>query len=111
MSWWATVGCFHSTEVEHARLTKEERPRKRRTRVERVQILERFDTGNETPTDFCRTEGIGVASFSQWRRKLKDEPTPTLRFIEINPLPTTANQGWQFELALGDGVVLRLSCT
>ena len=88
---------------------KKNAPRKRRTRAEWMQITERFETSNMNPADFCRAEGIGVASFSQWRRKLKDEPTPTPRFVEIKQSPASTNQSWHVELVLGDGVVLRMS--
>ena len=88
---------------------KKNATRQRRTRAEWMQLIERFDAGNQDPTDFCRTEGIGIASFAQWRRKLKDEVTPNPRFVEIKQSPVITNHSWHVELVLGDDVVLRLS--
>jgi len=88
---------------------KKNASRQRRTRAEWIQIIERFDAGNQDPTEFCRAEGIGAVSFAQWRRKLRDDPAPTPRFVEFHQSPAITNHAWRIELALGDGVVLRLS--
>jgi len=63
---------------------------------------------------FCRARGLAVSSFCNWRRKLAasaavgdGEALPA--FIELAPqtrAPT--DEGWDVELELGVGVVLRL---
>jgi len=82
--------------------------RPRRSRAEWSQIIERFDAGNESLADFCRSEGIGVGSFYQWRNKLQTSLASAPRFIELAAPFASSPGGWQVELELGDGVVLRL---
>ena len=92
-------------------------PRRRRTRSEWAQILERFEASGKTPTDFCRAEKLGLANFLRWRKLFDDrahcrEAVPSNpRFIELEtPPPLPQPSRWRVELALGDGVVLRLNC-
>ncbi len=46
----------------------------------------RFDDAGTTITDFCRTEGYSVASFYQWRRRLRQAVSEPPGFIEVEVL-------------------------
>lgn len=97
-------------------------PQRRRLSPAQWQALfERFEAGNENVTAFCRRHGVSKSSFHRWRRKLAEPPpsTPPIEaeidepaFIEVGSLadgqagPVAA--AWDVELALGDGIVLRL---
>lgn len=82
--------------------------RPRRSRAEWAQIIERFDAGTDSVSAFCRSEGIGVGSFYQWRNTLQTSQAPAPRFIELEAPFASPPVQWQVELDLGDGVVLRL---
>lgn len=82
-------------------------------------LFDQFAAGNENVRAFCRRHGVSPSRFYYWRRKLTEPPTAaapspgaeasTPGFIEAGALteaPMTA--AWDIELALGDGVVLRL---
>jgi putative transposase len=60
---------------------------------------------------FCEQQGIGYASFCQWRKRLK-AAAPAATFIDLGALSASAprhGQGWHIVLSLGNGVELRLS--
>ena len=88
-------------------------PRRRRTPTEWAQILERFEASGQSPTDVCRAEKLGLANFFRWRkdlgRRALGRPASQPRFIELETPPLPQPPRWRVELALGNGVVLRLS--
>lgn len=60
---------------------------------------------------FCERRGLTYASFCGWKRRLGDEPVSEgdgAAFVEMAVAPAPPSSGWDVELALGDGVVLRL---
>lgn len=83
-------------------------------------LFDRFDAGDENVTAFCRRHGVCTSSFHRWRRKLAGTPAVpaetaaddnTSAFIEAGALTseqTPAAAAWDVELALGNGIVLRL---
>ena len=69
--------------------------------------------------DFCQSQNISIATFSNWKRKLRDASKHTgdsdgkvhKDWIEIPaefPQPDTTS-GWHMELELLGGIVLRMS--
>ena len=60
-----------------------------------------YEAGDQTRDMFCASHGISPSSLSYWRGKLREEPG----FIELAP---GQSSGWEIELVLGEGVVLRL---
>jgi hypothetical protein len=55
---------------------------------------------------FCEREGIGRSSFEKWRGRLASESSAPA-FVEVRPAVSPA-AGWDVELALPGGIVLRL---
>ncbi len=65
------------------------------------ELLADFDLHEGTKAEFCRHHGISPGSLSYWRGKCG-----TAGFVRIEA-PGLA-PGWDVELELGDGMVLRL---
>jgi putative transposase len=55
---------------------------------------------------FCEQRGVSYGTFCGWRRRLREEGSGA-RFVEV-ALEGAPLARWEVELALGDGVVLRL---
>jgi putative transposase len=84
--------------------------RRRRTHSEWQQLLEAQANSGLGPTAFCQANGVSLASFQQWKRKLADE-TPDesgTPWVELGTLAASSVSGWDIELQLGDGICLRL---
>ena len=73
----------------------------RRGAEEWRELLADFDLHEGTKAEFCRHRGISPGSLSYWRGKCG-----TAGFVRIEA-PALA-PGWDVELELGDGMVLRL---
>ena len=69
--------------------------------------------------DYCQSRKISLATFSNWKRKLKNkavispqhcEPTPDQDWIELPPdlSDRPVNSTWHMELELPGGIVLRM---
>ena len=95
------------------------RHRARRSAAQWQELVERFEGSGQTRGRFCAAHGLALSTFDLWRRKLGatpasvDEPHPDPVFVELtNPAqtspPSTGTGGWEVELELGAGVVLRL---
>jgi len=91
----------------------------RRSRNEWAALIQRCENSGTGVTAFCLEEAVSTASYYLWRKRLRQEgaapsapETPTTvdpsapAFLELGQLPGQA--GWELELDLGDGVVLRL---
>ncbi|WP_372725737.1 hypothetical protein [Novipirellula sp.] len=80
--------------------------------------IERFAQSGLTVADFCDREGYSVASFYQWRRKLRspvpDRPTgssdqpASFVAVELPPDEMEADQTTGLEIELPGGAVARL---
>jgi len=83
-----------------------------RTRTDWEHLLAAYERREGTREAFCAAAGISVTSLDYWRRKLRGESSSSAPgFIEL-PIRGGDNDsalGWEMELALGDGVVLKLS--
>ena len=75
------------------------------------QRLERFSRSGLTVAAFCDREGVAVASFYAWRRRLRQpddpaaEPAPHFVPVHVVSPPTSA----PVELLLPSGLVVRLA--
>lgn len=65
--------------------------------------FERWDGSQES---LCEARGVSRKTFQGWRRRLGLTAGKPGGFVEIAAAP--AGPGWDVELSLGDGVVLRL---
>ena len=90
----------------------------RRTAGQWRTLLERQSASGQSIEAFCRGESITTASFYRWRKQLsqrrnaeqtsKRDESPAAAFVDLGALGGGSRDGWELELALGDGVVLRL---
>jgi hypothetical protein len=72
--------------------------------------LLRFPHSGLTVAAFCDREGVSVASFYAWRRRLQDDPPNAADEPRLVPVRlVTPPAGAPVELLLPSGVVLRLS--
>ena len=97
----------------------------RRSRAEWQRLLERFAVSGLTQAAFCAREGIGLSTFGRWRDRLRKASVPecddgasmpVFAGIDLDsPGETISNgagSGWDVELDLGGGCVLRVRrCT
>jgi len=91
----------------------------RRSRTQWRSLIERGERSPLGIGAFCRGEGVSTASFYSWRKRLRESTpeegsasgaAPAPAFVHLGALGATdAGPGrWDIELALGDGVVLRV---
>jgi len=90
----------------------------RRSRREWQSLIERAERSPLSVTAFCAAQGVSTASFYVWRKRLCADsermPPVAARFLDLGELAAHAGAGaddsggWEVELALGDGLVLRL---
>ena len=72
--------------------------------------FERFDRSDVTVAEFCRREDYPVASFYQWRRKLRqsdDSNAGGFVAVEIDPRRFEVMQDSVIEIELPGGAVVR----
>lgn len=94
---------------------------KRRTKAEWQRLIEEQEAGGLTQKAFCEQAGIPVATFGNWKRKLKRTQrspsdagvtTPAVLledWLEVSAPASASLSGWRIELDLGSGLCLRLS--
>lgn len=90
----------------------------RRSRAQWRSLIERAEHSPLSVRAFCAAQGISTASFYLWRKRLgvdHEQVAPAaVRFLDLGELAAQAGAGaddsggWEVELALGDGLVLRL---
>ena len=97
--------------------TQPKRVRISRTPDQWQLLFDRFEHSGQTREQFCHEQGISLSSFSRWRTKLRKQTLvqPTSNDVPLFTELTSAVQpkgvpvsGWDIELQLGAGVVLRL---
>ena len=103
-------------------MAKSARKWRRRTPEQWRELLERQAASGQSVEAFCRAESVTTASFYRWRKQLGTQgatvPAPAHEpvsaassFVDLGTLGDgdgAASGGWELELALGAGVVLRL---
>lgn len=80
-----------------------------RSRVQWQGLLAAYDQRTVTREAFCEEAGVAPSTLDYWRRKLREEGSAPAGFIELAGGGEAGKSGWEVELALGDGVVLRLA--
>jgi hypothetical protein len=97
----------------------------RRSRAQWQALLARAARSDLGVREFCRREGVSTASFYTWRKRLgaaatqvppAAAPTYAPAFLDLGPLEVgrggdcegSVGTGWEIELDLGAGAVLRL---
>lgn len=75
-------------------------------------LIQRWEASDQSALQFCKSNGLGYASFCNWRKRLaEDTHSPSIEptsFIDLGSL-ATGQRGWDIVLHLGNGVELRLS--
>jgi transposase len=74
----------------------------RRSAAEWQSVMDRQATSGLSRIAFCKRDGISLTSFDSWRRRLAARE-PMADFVDVTPKPA----GWDVEVALPNGVVLR----
>ena len=90
--------------------------RARRSEQDWKQIIDEQSRSKQSIQAYCESKAIGVASFYQWRRRLRGSPSPVKpgegAFIEMGQLGSAgiANDAssWTITLDLGDGLKMVL---
>ena len=74
-----------------------------------MELVEKFERSELGVQDFCEQHGVGCSTFRRWRQQLPKQmcTTPQEPLIELTTLPNPG-RGWEVELDLGAGVVLRM---
>ncbi len=77
--------------------------------------LRRFDRGLATVADFCGREGVSVANFYQWRRKLAAEDGDSLSvdapgFVAVEITPPSPAEGSCVQVFLPGGARMLVPC-
>ena len=80
-----------------------------RSRAQWQKLLADYDQRTVTRRAFCAQAGVSPSTLDYWRRKLRGEGSGPAGFIELADGGDAGRSGWEVELALGDGVVLRLA--
>ncbi len=90
--------------------------RTRRTAQQWQGFVDKWQQGNLSITEFCEQEGLAQSNFYQWKKKLlgnrsvqQSEQTDVSSWLQL-PQTNTGNvdAGWDMELSLPGGVVLRM---
>jgi hypothetical protein len=84
-------------------------------------IVEQHASSGLQVATFCKQQQITPSSFYAWRKRLANQPSfPSIppkplmndthqdNWLGITPEPIAATQPWDIELALPNGVVLRM---
>ena len=77
----------------------------------RTIIAEQVQSG-ESIQRFCRRRGIGYSTFGQWKSRLSriaSSVSSHSDFVEILTPVERLNAQWDVELALGEGIILRVA--
>jgi len=95
--------------------SKSRRPRVIRSKEQWQSLIADYKRSDLPQQKFCEQRGITVSSFSKWRNLLEAEDnTDQSLFVELGAVlqdddkVTAAASGWQVELELGKGIVLRV---
>lgn len=93
-------------------------PRQRYSAEQWQQLIEQQASSGQSQVAFCAAHGLSTTTFQHWKRRLRDELTassPSAAGALFTPLlepgvtsEETSERGWDIELALGDGICLRI---
>ena len=91
---------------------------KRRTPEQWQGLVDQQRDSGLSAMQFCKQQGIGYASFCNWRKRLSEGPVSASTgsgeagFLDLSSLmgaSSSSGSGWNIVLSLGNGVELRLS--
>ena len=88
-----------------------ETPRRhvRRSRSDWQQLIDEQARSGQSQRAFCAARALSAKSFQHWKRQLAATAAPAAPWVELGALPERpVISAWELELALGDGVCLRL---
>lgn len=88
---------------------KPSRPRIRRTPEQWRQILDKFRASGLDRKTFCEQQGLRRESLRRAEHRLSQTEPAGMSFVEVSASPAEPTRGWDIELELGDGLVLRLA--
>ena len=87
----------------------------RRSASEWQAIFARYESSTLNQRDFCRSEGVALASFLRWRQRLGTQsvtPAASTREASREDFVELATQGtvpsWSIEIELPGGCILRM---
>jgi len=83
----------------------------RRSQTEWQRLIDDQTNSGQTQAAFCAANGISVASFQNWKRRLAAESpatAPTEPWLELGTVAQRGASAWDIELDLGEGLCLRL---
>jgi len=91
--------------------------RKRRTPRHWQTLVDQQCSSGLSAPQFCKQEGVGYASFCNWRKRLSAQTNSGTSdsgeagFLDLFSLmgASSTGPGWNIVLSLGNGVELRLS--
>ena len=75
------------------------------------EVFTQFERSGQTRKRFCAEQGLTLSSFTRWRQKLRQashSPAAVAEDALFVELAADAEPGWDVELELGAGVVLRV---
>jgi hypothetical protein len=78
----------------------------RRSPAEWQAVISKHERSGLSRLAFCRREGIPPTSFDKWKRRLWAR-RPAAEFVDVTS-PTIGPTGWEVEVTLPNGVVLRI---
>ena len=82
----------------------------RRSPEQWQELVARQLASGLTQRQFCERHELTVSAFQYWKRRVG--PTAASNgddtFVQL-AAPTTSGEGWEVELRLGEGVVVRIS--
>ena len=81
--------------------------RKRYSRDEWQQIVERFWTSGLTEAAFCKREKLSPTRFAEWQRRLPRSIERSAPFVELLPPEPTATSSGELEITLPGGIAVR----
>ena len=88
-------------------------PNKRLGKEQWQALISEQQNSSMNQSEFCRSKGLCLATFYNWKRKLSDAPKPVnSKSPEFIELPVTSQpyhqQAWDIELELPGNVILRM---
>lgn len=93
-------------------MTQTTSAQKRMTKEQWQSLISEQQKAGMTQSEFCRSKGLSLATFHNWKRKINTVETPATeapQWIELpaDRLPAT-QQTWDIELELPGNITLRM---
>ena len=85
------------------------RRRIRRSPEQWEQILDELKASGLDRKAFCEQKGLRREALRRAERRLSGKASAKMPFVDIAPVGVVPGCGWEVELELGDGLVLRLA--